>query len=65
MSSINQKFNNTVSVIPRMGATFVKRNSFLVTRIFSSYTVGLHRLTLLILEPYPFKDIELDISHFN
>ena len=48
-----------------MGATFVKRNFCLVTRIVSSYTAGLHRLTLLILEPYPPKDIELDISHFS
>ena len=46
-----------MSVIPRMGATFVKRNSFLVTRIVSSYTAGLHLFTFLILEPYPFKDI--------
>ena len=45
------------------GATFVKKNSCLVTRIVSFDTAGLALLTLRILEPYPLKDIELDLSH--
>ena len=47
-----------------MGATFVKKNSCLVARIVSFDTVGqLHLLTFCILEPYPSKDIALDLSH--
>ena len=36
----------------RTGATFVKMD-----------TTGLHLFTLRILEPYPSKDIEIDLSH--
>ena len=39
------------------GATFVKKNSCLVTRIVSFDTVRLHLLTFRILEPYLSKDI--------
>ena len=52
-----------MSVMLCTGATFVKKNSCLVARILSFHTVGLHLLTFLILEPYPSKDIELDLSH--
>ena len=45
------------------GATFVKKNSCLVPRIISFDTAVLHLLTFRILEPYPSKDIELDLSH--
>ena len=45
------------------GATFVKKNSCLVARTVSLDTAGLHLLTFCILEPYPSKDIELDLSH--
>ena len=43
-----------------MGASFVKKNSCLVTRIVLFDTAGLHLLTFVVLEPYPSKDIELD-----
>ena len=43
--------------------TFVKKKSCLVARIVSFDTVGLYLLTFLILEPYPSKDIALDLSH--
>ena len=45
------------------GATFLKKNSSLVARIDSFDTAGLHLLTFRVLEPYPSKDIELDLSH--
>ena len=45
------------------GATFAKKNSCVVARIISFDTAGLHLLTFRILEPYPSKDIELDLSH--
>ena len=45
------------------GATFVKKISYLLARIVSFYTAGLHLLGFRILEPYPSKDIELDLSH--
>ena len=45
------------------GATFVKINSCLVTRIVLFDTAGLHLLTLCILMPNPSKEIELDLSH--
>ena len=45
------------------GVTFVNKNSCLVARIVSFDTVGLHVLTLRILELYPSKDIEL--THIN
>ena len=44
-------------------AAFVKKNSCLVARIVSFDTAGLHLLTFHILEPYPSKDTELDLSH--
>ena len=47
------------------GATFIKKNSCLVTRIDSFDTAGLHQLTLRILEPYLSKDIELDLIHVS
>ena len=52
-----------MSVMLRTEATFVKINSCLVVRIVSFDTAGLHLLTFRILEPYPSKDIELDLSH--
>ena len=62
-SSINQKHNSTMSVILCVGATFVKKNYCLVTRIVSFDTVGFHLLNCRILELYPSKDIALDLSH--
>ena len=62
-SSINQKSNNTMSFMLSAGATFVKKNSSLVARKVLFDTAGLHLLTFSILEPYPSKDIELDLSH--
>ena len=46
-------------------ATFVKKNCCLVARIVSFDNAGLHLLTFRILEPYPSKDIELDLSHLS
>ena len=40
-----------------------RKNSFLVARIVSFDTAGLRAITFRILEPYPSKDIELDLSH--
>ena len=62
-NGINQKSNNTMSVILFTGATFVKKNSCLVARIVSFDTAGLHLLTFRILESYPSKDIKFDLSH--
>ena len=45
------------------GVTFVKKNSYLVARIVLFDTGGLHILSFHILEPYPSKDIELDLNH--
>ena len=45
------------------GVTFAKKNSCLVARIVSFDTAGLHLLIFHILDPYPFKDIVLDLSH--
>ena len=56
-SSINKKPNSSMSVMLCTGATFVKKNSSLVARIVSFYTLGLHLLTALILEPLPSKYI--------
>ena len=56
-SSINQKPNSTMSVMLCTEATFVKKNSCLVSRIVSFDTVGLHLLTFRILEPYMSKGI--------
>ena len=62
-SGINKKRNTTMSVMLCMGATFVKKNSCLVARVVEFDTVGLHLLNFRFLEPYPSKDIALDISH--
>ena len=52
-----------MSVMLCTGATFVKINSCPVATIISFDTSGLYPLTFYILEPYPYKDIELDLSH--
>ena len=52
-----------MSVILFKGPTFVKKNSCLVARIVPFDTAGLHLLTFRILEPYPSKDMELDLNH--
>ena len=62
-SSISKKPNCKMSVILYMVATFVKKNSCLVARIVPFNIVGLYLLTFRILEPYPSKDIALDLSH--
>ena len=62
-SSISKKPSSTMSVMLCTGATFVKKNSCLVARIVPFDAVGLHLLTFRILEPYPSKDIALDLSH--
>ena len=62
-SSINKKPNSTMSVMLCTGATFVKKSSCLVARIVPFDTVGRHLLTFRILEPYPSKDIALNLSH--
>ena len=46
-SSINQKSNNTMSVMAFMGATFVKEDSCLVARTVSIDTAGVHLPTLM------------------
>ena len=43
--------NSTMSVMLCTGANFEKKNSCLVGKEVSFYTVGLHLLTFLILEP--------------
>ena len=62
-SSINKKANSTMSVMFCTVTTFVKKNSCLVARIVPFDTVGLHLRTFHILEPYPSKNIALDLSH--
>ena len=57
--SIRKKPNSTMLVMLCTGATFVKK----VARIVPFDIVGLHLLTFRILEPYPSKDIALDLSH--
>ena len=52
-----------MSVMLCTGANFAKKNSCLVARIVLYYTAGLHLLTFHILEPYPSKDVEADLSH--
>ena len=52
-----------MSVMLCTEVTFVKKNSCLVARIVSFDTAGLYLLTSRILEPYPSKDIELDLNH--
>ena len=44
------------------GATFAKKKPCLVPTIVSFDTSSVHLLTFHILEPYLFKDIELDLS---
>ena len=61
--SINQKFNNTMSIMFCMEAAFKKTNFCLVARIVLFDTAGPHLLTFCILEPYPSKDIGLDLNH--
>ena len=58
-SSISKKPNSTMSVMLCTGTTFVKK----VVRIVPFDNLGLHLLTFCILEPYPSKDIALDLSH--
>ena len=58
-SSISKKPNSTMSVMLCTGDTFVKK----VARMVPFDAVGLHLLTFRILEPYPYKDIALDLSH--
>ena len=62
-SSINQKSNNTMSVMFCTGATFVKKNTCLVARIVSFNTAGPHLLTFRILQLYLSRDIELNLSN--
>ena len=62
-SSASKKPNSTLSVMLCTGATFVKNNSCLVARIVPFDTVRLHLLTFRILEPYPSKNVALDLSH--
>ena len=45
------------------GAAFVKRNSSLIAKIVPFDTTGPHLFTFGILEVYPSKDIELDLSY--
>ena len=45
------------------GVAFVKKNFCLVARTVLFDTAGLHLVTLRILEPYPSKNIELNLSH--
>ena len=59
----NQNTNSTMPVMLCAGANFAKKNYCLVARIVLYYTAGLHLLTFHILEPYPFKDIALGLSH--
>ena len=49
-SNINQKSSNTKWLMLWIGATFVKKNYYLVARIASFDTAGLHPLNLHILE---------------
>ena len=59
---LNKKSNNTMLVMLCTGANFVKKKSCLVAGIVFD-AADLHLLTFLILEPYPSKNIELDLSH--
>ena len=42
---------------------FVKKNSSLAAITVSFDTAGLHLLTFRILDPFPSKDNEVDLSH--
>ena len=59
-TNINQKSNNTMSVILCMGTVFIKKNQCLVARIVLFYTVDL--LIFRSLEPYPLSTM---LSHIN
>ena len=63
--TINQKFNNTKSVMLCTQATFVKKNSCLVARIVSFDTAVLHLLTFRILEPNTSKNFKLRLSNLT
>ena len=52
-----------MSVMLCTGATFVKKIPCLAARIVSVDTARLHILIFRILEPYPSKDTDLDLSH--
>ena len=52
-----------MSVMLCTGATFVRKNSYVVARIVSFDTAGLHILTFRILDLYSSKDNELDLIH--
>ena len=52
-----------MSVMLCMEANFAKKNACLVARTVAYYSAGLHLLTFHILDPYPFKDIALGLSH--
>ena len=52
-------------VMPFTQATVVNKNYFLVSRVTSFDTAGLHLVTFRILEPFPSKDIELCLSHVS
>ena len=62
-NSISKKPNSIMLVMLCAGATFIKKNSCLVARKVPFDTVDLHLLTFRILEPYPSKDIALDLCH--
>ena len=50
-------------VILCTGANFVEKNYCLIARIVTFGTAGMYHLFFRILEPYPSKDIELNLSH--
>ena len=52
-----------MSVMLCMGATFINTNFCLAARIASFDTAGVHLLIFRVLDPYPSKDIELDLSY--
>ena len=52
-----------MSVLLCMGATFINTNVCLAVRIASFDTAGLQLLSFCVLDPYPSKDIELDLSY--
>ena len=52
-----------MSIMLCTGAAFVKKTSCLIARILSFDTAGLHLIAFRILESYPSKDIELELSH--
>ena len=52
-----RKPNSTMSVMLCTGVTFVRKTSYLVAKIVSYDTAGLHLLTFRILEPYHYYSI--------